>query len=122
MSAKLTPQRLAAFRALWRALRSGRQPGAPGLGERARALPRLVRAVLTGQYRELSVARIALFLLGLVYLVSPIDVVPELALTLFGLGDDAVVAMLLAGTFLTETERFLAWERQPPKVVEGQLG
>jgi uncharacterized membrane protein YkvA (DUF1232 family) len=118
----LNLRRVAAFRALWHAVRRGREPGAPGLGERARALPRLGRAALAGRYQGLSKGRLALFLLGLAYLVSPVDLMPEAVLTLFGLGDDAVVAMLLAGVFLAETDRFLHWERRLPTVVEGKVG
>ena len=39
------------------------------------------------------------------------DLVPEAFLGLLGLGDDAVVALWLAGTFLAETDRFLDRER-----------
>ncbi|HTF55486.1 MAG TPA: YkvA family protein [Pseudonocardia sp.] len=114
----LNPRRISAFRALWRAVARGRRPGAPGLGERARALPRMVGASLGGRYRGLSRGRLALFLVGLVYLISPVDVVPELLFNVFGLGDDAVVALWLAGGFLVETERYLGWKRDPT----GQLG
>jgi hypothetical protein len=44
--------------------------------------------------------------------------VPELLFNVFGLGDDAVVALWLAGAFLVETERYLGWQRDPT----GQLG
>lgn len=108
---KVGPQRIAAFRALWRAITRARRRGAPGVAERVRALPRMVRAAVTGGYPQLSRARIGLIVLALAYLVSPIDLVPEALVTLFGLGDDAVVALWLGGAFLAETDRFLAWER-----------
>jgi len=118
----LNPRRISAFRALWRAVVSGRRPGAPGLGERARALPRIVGASLGGRYRGLSRGRLALFLVGLVYLISPVDLVPELLFNVFGLGDDAVVALWLAGGFLVETERYLGWERELAGDLAGELG
>jgi uncharacterized membrane protein YkvA (DUF1232 family) len=108
----LNPRRLLAFRALWRALRRG---GAPGLAERARALPRMVGGALAGRYRGLSRARLALVVLGLVYLVSPVDLVPEALLPLIGLADDAVVVAWLAGQLLGETDDFLRWERERPR-------
>jgi uncharacterized membrane protein YkvA (DUF1232 family) len=107
--------RLAAFRALWRVARAGHQPGAPSAGERFRALPRLVGGAVRGNYPGLGRGRLALFALGLVYIVSPVDVMPELVLTLLGLGDDTVVALWLAGSFLDETERYLRWERACPE-------
>ncbi|HEY2094895.1 MAG TPA: YkvA family protein [Pseudonocardia sp.] len=108
----LNPRRISAFRALWRAVAQGRKPGAPGLGERASALPRLAGASMAGRYRELSRGRLALFVVGLAYLVSPVDLVPELLFNVFGLGDDAVVALWLGGSFLVETDRYLRWERE----------
>lgn len=107
-------RRLNAFRALWRAVRAGQRPGAPGMGDRFRALPRLVGGATSGRYPGLGRGRLALFVVGIAYILSPVDLMPELLLTLLGLGDDAVVALWLAGSFLDETERYLQWERQPP--------
>jgi uncharacterized membrane protein YkvA (DUF1232 family) len=105
------PRRLAAFGALWKAVSQGRKAGAPALGDRLRALPRLATAAVSGRYPQLGRGRLALVVLALAYLVSPVDLVPEMVLGLFGLGDDALVALWLGGTFLVETERFLRWER-----------
>jgi uncharacterized membrane protein YkvA (DUF1232 family) len=44
--------------------------------------------------------------------VSPIDLIPELALSVFGLADDAVVVSWIAATVVNETESYLTWERQ----------
>lgn len=121
VSAITSPRRLSAFRALWYALRKAGRPGAPTLSERARVLPRMVGRALAGRYVGLSRPRLVLVALGLVYLISPIDLVPEALLNVFGLGDDAVVALWLVGWFLAETDRFLAWERTPPDVVDGTI-
>ena len=112
------PARIAAFRALWRAVVAGRQPGAPDFGDRLRSLPRMIGAAVSGKYAELGRGRLALLALALAYLVSPVDLVPEALLGLLGLGDDAVVALWLGGALLVETDRFLDWERQQPTVVE----
>ncbi|OLT21131.1 hypothetical protein BJF78_08810 [Pseudonocardia sp. CNS-139] len=113
------PARIAAFQALWRAITQARRAGAPGLLDRVRALPRMVRASFRGGYPQVSRGRLALIVLALAYLVSPVDIVPEAFLALLGLTDDAVVALWLGGAFLAETERYLAWEREQPKVVDG---
>lgn len=110
--------RLAAFRALWRAVSQSRGPGAPGLGDRLRALPRLLAGSVSGRYADLGRGRLALFVLAVAYLVSPVDLVPEVFLGLLGLGDDAVVALWLGGAFLVETDRYLAWERNRPTVID----
>lgn len=102
----------------WRAYRELRRPGAPGLGARVRALPRMARAVTRGEYR--ATGRLALLLLGVVYIVSPIDALPEF-LPLIGVADDLGVLLWLVGAALGETERFLTWEKQRPEVIPGHL-
>ena len=97
-------------------------PGTPGLGRRIRAFPRLVKATLRGEYD----AGMRLFLMAAasLYIVSPIDVLPELFLSVFGLIDDAFVVTWLIGTLMAETERFIEWEKQQgrgPHVVPGEV-
>jgi uncharacterized membrane protein YkvA (DUF1232 family) len=78
--------------------------------ERARALPRLLRAARRGDYPGLPTSRMALWGLALVYLVSPIDVLPEL-LPIIGLADDAGVAVWLLTSVSTATGLYLRHER-----------
>ncbi|MHA6793658.1 YkvA family protein [Pseudonocardia bannensis] len=118
MAVTFSPRRLAAFRALWRAIMQSRRPGAPGLGDRLRALPRMLGGAVSGRYPEMTRGRLALFVLAVAYLVSPVDIVPEAVLALLGLADDAVVALWLGGAFLGETQRFLDWERSRAMIVE----
>jgi uncharacterized membrane protein YkvA (DUF1232 family) len=118
--AGIGPRRVAAFTAIWRAVAQSRRPGAPGIGERLRAVPRMVRAAASGSYPDLSRGRIGLVVLALAYLVSPVDLVPEAFLALLGLADDAIVAVWIGGAFLSETDRFLAWEQRQPTVVDAR--
>jgi uncharacterized membrane protein YkvA (DUF1232 family) len=92
--------------ALLRAFRAG----TPGLGRRFAARPRMIKASLKREYD--GGHRLLLMVAAAMYIVSPIDMVPELFLVVFGLIDDAFVLTWLAGTFLAETERFLEWEQQ----------
>jgi uncharacterized membrane protein YkvA (DUF1232 family) len=78
--------------------------------ERARALPRLLRATRQGTYPDLPKSRIALWALALVYLVSPIDVLPEV-LPILGIADDAGVAVWLLTSVSTATGLYLRHER-----------
>jgi uncharacterized membrane protein YkvA (DUF1232 family) len=113
------PRRMAALRVIWRALTQGRRAGAPSLGELAGAVPGMVGTTLSGRYKMLSRGRLALFVLAIAYLLSPVDLVPELFLGPIGLLDDGAVALWLAGTLLSETERFVGWERDGrPQVVD----
>ena len=116
--ARFGPRRIAAFRALWVAVTQSGRPGAPGLGERMHALPRMLAAAVRGRYPDLGRGRLAMLLLAVAYLVSPVDLVPEALLGLLGLTDDAVVALWLGGAFLVETDRYLAWERTRPTITD----
>lgn len=115
-------QRIAAFSALWRAIVAGSRPGAPGFGDRLRALPRMVTGALSGTYDQLGRGRLVLLALAMAYLIWPVDVLPEALLGPLGLGDDAVVALWLGGALLVETDRFMAWERRRPKVIDAASG
>jgi uncharacterized membrane protein YkvA (DUF1232 family) len=48
--------------------------------------------------------------LAVLYVVSPLDVLPDV-LPLIGVADDAMVVVWLAGAVLSETGDFLAWDR-----------
>lgn len=105
-----TLTRVAALRALWEAVRGQTRPGSPSVPDRLRALPRMVKDTMAGRYSGLQRSRLALMALAVLYVVSPVDLVPEAALMLLGLADDALVTAWLAGAVLAETEAFIAWE------------
>lgn len=94
-----------------RAVRSSSRPGAPGIGARLAALPRLLRATARGEYHGTTVARLMLIVGALAYVVSPVDFMPEALFTVFGLADDALVVAWIAMAVVNETEQFLEWER-----------
>jgi uncharacterized membrane protein YkvA (DUF1232 family) len=53
--------------------------------------------------------------------VSPVDVIPEAFFLLVGLADDAVMIAWLAGSVLSETQRFLEWEKARAAVLPGSV-
>lgn len=110
-------KRIWALRALWDAVRGATRPGAPSAGARLAAVPRMVRMTLSGRYRDLDRGRLALMAMALAYVLSPIDLMPEVLLTVFGLGDDALVASWLVGALLVESEAFLRWEAGQPGTI-----
>jgi uncharacterized membrane protein YkvA (DUF1232 family) len=110
--------RKAALTALWTALTASRR-GGPTLGRRIAAIPRMTWAIVTGRYD--GKARLAAMALAGAYIISPVDLVPEAFLLWFGLVDDAAVAVWLAGAVLSETERFLIWERERARVIPGRV-
>ncbi|HEY7272992.1 MAG TPA: YkvA family protein [Actinoplanes sp.] len=109
-----TLKRTAAFTALAKALVSGAR-GGPSIGKRLAALPRMFAATTRGEYD--GGLRVAMMAAATAYVISPIDLMPEAFLFVFGLADDAVMIAWLAGTVLSETERFLEWEKQRDRVV-----
>lgn len=106
-----TMRRAAALKALWAAVAGQRRAGAPPLRTQVAAVPRMIAMSVTGRYPGLDRSRLGMMLLGALYVVSPVDLVPEAALLLVGLADDAMVLAWLAGTLLSETDAFLEWER-----------
>jgi uncharacterized membrane protein YkvA (DUF1232 family) len=78
----------------------------------------MIKAVVTGRYD--GKARLAAMVLAGVYIASPIDLIPDFLVPI-GLLDDSAVAVWLAGAILSETERFLLWEREQAGVVPGRV-
>jgi uncharacterized membrane protein YkvA (DUF1232 family) len=121
MAAATASMRWGAFRSIGMAVRAATRSGSPGLGERLAAVPRLVRSTVRGEYRGTSRGQLALLLAAVLYVVSPVDLVPEAALTIFGLGDDALVVAWIATALVNQTEGYLAWERQRENTVQGDV-
>jgi uncharacterized membrane protein YkvA (DUF1232 family) len=72
-------------------------------------LLRLMRAYGEGRYRQVSGKNAALAALGIVYLVSPLDVVPDFLPG--GFADDAAVIGFIVRKIRTELVAFEAWEQ-----------
>jgi uncharacterized membrane protein YkvA (DUF1232 family) len=104
-------------RMAWTALLRVFKPGTPGLGKRLAAIPRMISATMRGEYD--GKGRLGMMAVAAMYIVSPIDFVPEALFLVFGLIDDAAVAAWFAGAVLDETERFLEWERQRARTIPG---
>jgi uncharacterized membrane protein YkvA (DUF1232 family) len=82
----------------------------------------MLMATLRGQYD--GGQRLLLMAAASLYIVSPIDVIPELFTVFFGLIDDMFVITWLAGALLAETERFLEWEKSKgrgPSVIVAEV-
>ena len=109
-----TLKRTAAFTALAKALMSGAR-GGPSLGARLAALPRMIKATAKGDYD--GGMRVALMAAATAYIVSPVDFIPEAFFLVAGLADDALMITWLAGSVLSETARFLEWEKERARVV-----
>lgn len=72
-------------------------------------LLRLLRAYGEGDYRDVSGKNLALAGLGLAYLVSPLDLLPDFIPG--GFADDAAVVGFILKQFRAELVKFDAWEQ-----------
>jgi uncharacterized membrane protein YkvA (DUF1232 family) len=111
----MTARRTAAYAAVAGA---AMQDGPAGFGGRIAALPRLVRDVLTGRYPGMGRGRLAALALAALYVISPVDLLPEALLTVPGLADDAAVGAWLIASLLGATTAYRSWEsaQQPPPI------
>jgi uncharacterized membrane protein YkvA (DUF1232 family) len=106
---------------LAKAVRSASRAGTPGIGARLTSLPRLFRATIRGEYLGMSRLRLVFIVGALLYLISPIDLVPVVFLPLIGLGGDALIISWIAASLINETESFLRWESDRDHVVRGYI-
>jgi len=84
------------------------------LGEVAdefKTLGRLVAAYARGDYRDIPLDSLAMVVAGLVYVVSPIDLIPE-AIPVAGLADDAVAVGFVIRQVHHELTAFREWEAE----------
>ncbi|WP_223166641.1 YkvA family protein [Nonomuraea sp. SYSU D8015] len=103
--------------AAWKTYREVTRPGSPGLMTRVRAIPRMIGAVMRGQYAGMGKSKLAMLALGVVYILSPVDVLPEF-LMVIGVADDFGVFLWLLGSLLGESGRYVEHERS---VIQGRL-
>lgn len=79
------------------------------LFEVALTLVRMVRAYVSGEYREISTGTIVSGLAVLLYVLSPIDLIPDF-IPVLGFLDDLSLISWFVGKFHGEIFRFRAWE------------
>lgn len=79
------------------------------LFEVALTLVRLVRYYISGEYRDIATSTIVSGLAVLLYVLSPIDLVPDF-IPVLGFLDDLSLVSWFVGKFQAEIIRFQAWE------------
>ncbi|MEU1723767.1 YkvA family protein [Actinomadura sp. ATCC 39365] len=103
--------------AAWRTYREVTKPGTPGMLTRVRAIPRMIGAVTRGRYEGMGKGKLALMALGVVYILSPVDVIPDF-LVLIGVADDFGVFLWLIASLLGESGRYVEHER---RIIQARL-
>ena len=87
--------------------------GPNGFFSRLGAVPHLLRDTFNGSYSGLGKGRLAAMSLALLYLVSPVDLLPEAILTIPGLLDDAAVAVWLVAGLVSAADDYLGTSYVP---------
>lgn len=80
------------------------------LFEVALTLVRMVRSYISGEYREIPTSTIVTGLAVLLYVLSPIDLVPDF-IPVLGFLDDLSLVSWFVGKFHVEITRFRVWEQ-----------
>ncbi|GAB3689152.1 YkvA family protein [Saccharopolyspora tripterygii] len=101
------------------AVRAHRAGAAGSPFDRVKAVPSMVGSTARGRNPELPRYQALLWLIALVYLVSPIDFIPDF-LPLLGIGDDIGVASWLLSSLYAESGNYLAGRERPREVEPGE--
>ncbi|KMQ59882.1 hypothetical protein ACM39_18140 [Chryseobacterium sp. FH2] len=72
---------------------------------------RMIKSWKKGFYPMKSID-IILPLLGILYIISPIDLIPEVAIPVVGVLDDLAVLSLVIPKLIKEVDKFLLWEAE----------
>ena len=74
----------------------------------------MVKAYANGTYREIPITTIVMTVLSLVYVFSPIDIIPDF-IPVVGLADDAGVIAACIAAVGVDIENFKEWQRSNGK-------
>ena len=97
-----------------------RQAGKRGLGENLALLQSLCLAWWRGEYRAVSNKALVSVVAGLLYFLSPLDLIPDFLLGVGFLDDVAVLAWIMR-TWSHELDAFVAWRDAQPDTRRKQL-
>ncbi len=78
--------------------------------ERLMVLGRLLKAYVSGEYRVIPWQSLIKIIAGLIYFVSPIDLIPDL-IPVLGFSDDVALILWIFRSIQDDINDFLAWER-----------
>ncbi len=89
--------------------------GKLNLGEKFKFTFQMFRDVFTGKYREFSLIKLILSILAVIYVVSPIDIIPDVIL---GLGwiDDGTIFLLGWNYIKNDVLKYSLWKNNLIKV------
>lgn len=72
-------------------------------------LGKLIKSYAQGTYRDIELKNLIIIVAGLIYFISPIDLIPDF-LPLLGYADDVALLTFIMGSVSEELEKFELWE------------
>lgn len=77
-------------------------------------LSRLLKSYANGSYRHVSLKNLLTIIAGMLYFISPIDLIPDF-LPLIGFMDDIALLTFIVKSMAEELEKFELWEMNNPE-------
>lgn len=81
-----------------------------GIMDDINSLGRMFGKWKSGEYSGLSKLNIGLYIAGVLYVLSPLDFIPEMLLSVIGLADDVGVVAFVIFSLRKELKKFKLWE------------
>lgn len=78
-------------------------------------LPRMISQIFKGKYNPKNKFNFLLGILSILYVISPIDFIPEIAIGPIGLLDDLVILGFGIKKIISEISTFIDWEKTQNK-------
>ncbi|MEM8893931.1 MAG: YkvA family protein [Bacteroidota bacterium] len=77
--------------------------------EHVRLAIRMIRAYVSGEYREMPWRTLVVLVAGIIYFVTPLDLIPDF-IPAMGFVDDISVIFWIFRSFADDLEKYKAWE------------
>jgi uncharacterized membrane protein YkvA (DUF1232 family) len=81
--------------------------------EKITLLGSLIKAYASGEYRQIELPSLLKVIAGLIYFVSPIDLIPDF-LPYIGLTDDVALLLFIINSIDGELAKFEQWKKSKP--------
>jgi len=98
-------------RASEKLLKFADNPAVRDMAKHLGVIIRMLKAQLEGTYK-VSNKTVALMVLGLVYFITPIDLIPDF-IPGFGYVDDLSVLLVVVKSIQVDIQKFMVWEKAP---------
>lgn len=85
--------------------------------EKLNAFTRMLPLIFTGDYKPRKKRNLIIGFAAIMYVLSPIDIIPEIVLGPFGLLDDFAIILFAIKRLEKEVINFLAWEEQQRNIL-----